>query len=296
METVSTPDESASESLLGSYLRFLRSPDLVAHPKPLSKWQVVTRSLRLYSLHLPIMLLVGILITQVLDVEESNNLAGAFESMPALALFVTVVLVAPISEEIIFRLPLRPFLWKIALAGAFLTQALVALLPGVWFLMPLWLGLTVLAFYCFVARRQKQAFQVVYRRFGGWIFYTVAILFGAVHIANYDATVWQWLPVLVLPQITIGLWLGFVRLRYGFWWAVIAHGFHNGCFLLPVLLIKLFGSAEIQGSIGAEVLESGTLSLADKIVLQSTGFYTIAGLLICAIVSWQVILEWRRSR
>src|SRR5690606_35274026 len=63
------------------------------------------------------------------------------------------------------------------------------------------------------------------------IFYLVAILFGLIHSLNFENE-WNWLlilllPILILSQSVTGLFLGYIRLRLGFFWAVLFHGCFN---------------------------------------------------------------------
>ncbi|PQJ78115.1 CPBP family intramembrane glutamic endopeptidase [Polaribacter porphyrae] len=64
-------------------------------------------------------------------------------------------------------------------------------------------------------------------------FYVFTIIFGLIHITNFDITtnVLLLTPLLVIPQLFVGLSLGFLRVRFGFWWAVLLHCIYNSFFL-----------------------------------------------------------------
>ena len=64
--------------------------------------------------------------------------------------------------------------------------------------------------------------------------YVFAILFGLVHITNFKITpsVLLLAPILVLPQICIGGFLGFIRVRFGLLWSIALHGSYNGILML----------------------------------------------------------------
>jgi len=66
-----------------------------------------------------------------------------------------------------------------------------------------------------------------------WIFYGIALLFGYVHLANFELTpmIVVFSPILVLAQIVLGVLMGFLRVRYGFWWGYAMHALHNFTFL-----------------------------------------------------------------
>ena len=61
------------------------------------------------------------------------------------------------------------------------------------------------------------------------IFYSVAILFAYVHLFNFELTtsVWVLSPFLVLPQFIAGLFLGYMRVKYGLIWSIFLHSMNN---------------------------------------------------------------------
>ncbi|TMM28869.1 CPBP family intramembrane metalloprotease [Polaribacter aestuariivivens] len=65
-------------------------------------------------------------------------------------------------------------------------------------------------------------------------FYFFALLFGFVHISNFEisTTVLLLSPILVLPQILIGFYLGYIRVRLGLQWSMLLHGCYNCFFIL----------------------------------------------------------------
>lgn len=75
------------------------------------------------------------------------------------------------------------------------------------------------------------------------IFYTSALLFGAVHLTNFETFAdYFWLaPVLVAPQTVAGFFLGFIRVKLGLFWSVSLHACHNAILLSPILILKLIG-------------------------------------------------------
>jgi len=66
-------------------------------------------------------------------------------------------------------------------------------------------------------------------------FYFTAILFGLLHIFNFTGVTYYNLvftPLLVLPQLFMGLILGYLRVRYGFRYGVLFHAVVNTAILL----------------------------------------------------------------
>ncbi|MEM8641847.1 MAG: CPBP family glutamic-type intramembrane protease [Cyanobacteria bacterium P01_G01_bin.54] len=284
-----------SSSLLGDYLQFLRSPDLTPPPRPYSLKQVIIQSLRLYSLHLLVLLVVGVLIGQIID-EGDSLLPDLFNEIPAEILFLFAVVAAPIVEELLFRLPLRGSLFNLGFSSSlFLGLGLVGFTPlrGA-VLMLIVVVLTSLNLQLWRLRPPSRAIAQFYQRFPRLIFYTLTVLFGAVHITNYGTQVWLFLPLLVLPQVIIGLLFGFVRVRYGFAWAIGLHAFHNGCLLLPVFCLQLWGSAQLQQQ-GLENLDLNTLAWGDQLLMAGVGLYFMGGLILCIVTAWGLVREGRKK-
>ena len=73
------------------------------------------------------------------------------------------------------------------------------------------------------------------------IFYVFAICFGVVHLTNFEITpqVLALAPVLVAPQISIGILLGFVRVRFGLLWSITMHGLYNLILIGPLLVLRI---------------------------------------------------------
>ncbi|EAQ41743.1 CPBP family intramembrane glutamic endopeptidase [Polaribacter sp. MED152] len=65
-------------------------------------------------------------------------------------------------------------------------------------------------------------------------FYVFTILFGLVHITNFDITTNVLLlsPILVLPQLLVGGYFGFIRIRFGLVWSMALHGCYNAILML----------------------------------------------------------------
>ncbi|WP_299624087.1 CPBP family intramembrane glutamic endopeptidase [uncultured Tenacibaculum sp.] len=73
--------------------------------------------------------------------------------------------------------------------------------------------------------KDRQAFKIA--------FYVFALIFGLVHLTNYTITtnVLLLTPILVAPQIILGAYLGFIRVRFGLGWSILLHACYNGFFI-----------------------------------------------------------------
>ncbi len=73
------------------------------------------------------------------------------------------------------------------------------------------------------------------------VFYIMALLFGYVHISNFEMSyqVMALSPLLVAPQISVGLLLGTIRVKFGLLWSMAMHGLYNLVLTAPMVLLKL---------------------------------------------------------
>jgi len=74
-----------------------------------------------------------------------------------------------------------------------------------------------------------------------YAFYISVLLFGLIHIGNYDNIEgYYWLiPVLVAPQISAGIFLGYIRTKLGLLWSMLLHAAHNLILIGPFIVMKL---------------------------------------------------------
>jgi hypothetical protein len=72
-------------------------------------------------------------------------------------------------------------------------------------------------------------------------FYVFALLFGFIHITNFEMTqnVILLSPILVAPQILIGGYLGFIRVRFGLIWSIALHASYNSILMAISLIPNL---------------------------------------------------------
>jgi membrane protease YdiL (CAAX protease family) len=181
-----------------------------------------------------------------------NTLENELLQRPLVEQFLLVALLAPVVEELVFRLPLaaRLRLGVLAAAGAFgllnfaggdgpvvvvaAVFALIVLLSGA-----LWIQSLVAGVARPDAGGETGSRSPVWRdsvarwweSHPRWPVWCSVAAFGIVHLANYDvawtiATVVV-APLVVSPQIWLGLMFTIARVRYGWWAGLVLHAFHN---------------------------------------------------------------------
>ncbi|WP_025604191.1 CPBP family glutamic-type intramembrane protease [Pontibacter actiniarum] len=236
------PPPSVSDTLKRLWL-FAR------HPQPVQREQNVVEvklplifQLSLIELMLQsVLLLLLSTVYNLLDLQTDGQYIPQelLDSTSFTLLFVAVVLVGPLKEELIFRLPLvysKGFL-AVALA-VFLfnygpTVATAAGAAPLHFLLAALALVTLAAVYLRSSSLQTRV-HLLWKRHFGLVFYTSCVLFALLHLVNYQNI---HLPLflallLVLPKFVGGFFLGYTRLRLGLAWAVGQHMFINAIALL----------------------------------------------------------------
>ena len=74
-----------------------------------------------------------------------------------------------------------------------------------------------------------------------YAFYVFALLFGYMHIFNYqdlNSNIILFSPILVAPQVVVGLYLGFIRIKFGLQWSIALHALFNGILMSLFILAK----------------------------------------------------------
>lgn len=72
-------------------------------------------------------------------------------------------------------------------------------------------------------------------------FYVSILAFGLVHISNFEfsTTVLILTPLLIAPQLFLGVFLGYIRVRIGLIWSILLHSIYNTILFLPMLAAEL---------------------------------------------------------
>lgn len=136
------------------------------------------------------------------------------------------VIFAPIFEETMFRLFLKfsRARFNISFFLISLSSFAISNVAGCVMLI-LWLVFAI----ALLDRRYYMILQYFWLKNRVTVFWLVVLLFGLVHLDNYNLEMIPWylyVPT-VLPQLIGGVFLGIVRLRFGFLWAILLHASYN---------------------------------------------------------------------
>jgi membrane protease YdiL (CAAX protease family) len=201
------------------FISFIKNPeDRPIHHHATRK--KLTTVLSLFLIQLPILMILGMLFSLIEELglidQDAHIMEEMMKSFSTIQIVLLVAIVGPILEEIIFRMMIRfrrnyIILWTIKLLAMLGVQTKYALLRN-------------------FRMRWDQYFTVV--------FYCSVMIFGLVHITNFKGSINVYLlaPILVSPQLIMGMVLGYVRLKYGLIWSIYFHSFHNTILLTMGLL------------------------------------------------------------
>ena len=182
----------------------------------------------------------------------SNSVLKEQLILPVWFSIISGVIFAPIREEATFRLWLKPSLQNLSLSLGFLVAMIVEVyikLSGFTInsISPLMIhGFLIPAvasglFYTGLRNNRillNKTISYLSTNFS-LCFWTSHIIFALLHCVNYDIQkIWYIVPILTLSQFVIGLYLGFLRINYGFKWSLVAHGLHNLSTLAMFTLIS----------------------------------------------------------
>ncbi|MDG2022965.1 MAG: CPBP family glutamic-type intramembrane protease [Actinomycetota bacterium] len=209
--------------------RFIVAPDWTPMPSP-------RRPLRGLAKLLGIGFLGSLLAWQIFSALSEaagyeSILESELEQWSLTQQFILVVLLAPVLEETIYRLPLqkhfRPGLIALSLAtGALFFAGAGSALFWVILMLAVAVGTTG-------ARPQlRQNIQDKWTTNARIPVWSATLIFGLIHIVNFDV---EWsiyavlvAPLVVSPQIWLGLMFTIARVRYGWWAGLVLHATHNG--------------------------------------------------------------------
>jgi hypothetical protein len=70
-----------------------------------------------------------------------------------------------------------------------------------------------------------------FRRHFRWFYFLSTLAFASVHLTNFTEGNALILLPLTLPQLLLGLILGYARVQFGLWADVLLHAAHNSLFV-----------------------------------------------------------------
>ena len=233
---LATAEGGPAPTILAEWLRlgsFLKRPNLEVGAQNQGALTVLTR---IFALDFAIMaMLVGLAAALVASGVELPETALANIEFTLWIIF-AVIVGAPVMEEIAFRSWLSGKLghWVglvlLAVGGLGFTLATIGQAANNIALsvagLALGVSALIIALIAFVRGTRAAPIGWFARTFPFW-FWLSTLAFALVHIANFDKGSIAILLPLVLPQFILGMMLGYVRVRFALWAAILLHAAHN---------------------------------------------------------------------
>ena len=174
---------------------------------------------------------------------ELTDSLDSFKEKYGLAFFTLLLgIIGPIREELWYRLALKfnPFFLSVSF-GVFCHQVISRQLYNVsvydmevypFFRIALALVLAVLLFLIVSHKTIKPKLSSFFDKNFKWIVWTSCVAFACSHHHYFASSNVNTLlmPVLVLPQLILGLSTSYMRLKYGFTYAVLLHILYNSSY------------------------------------------------------------------
>ena len=230
---------------LSELLHFLLSPKYAAFER--KSTHIPSTTFKIYLLLILFTGLIGVLCTSILPSSFSLPVDTTFEIPDRYkenlwGFFLLVAFIGPLVEEILFRLSLVFDPLNIALSGSTMLYLVFRIFSNRLISLVSFFLLLIILFR--IAVMYKSEITSFWDKNFKYIFYFLALSFGLLHISNYrysENTQYLIAPILVLPQIAMGLVLSFTRVYYkkGFLIGIFTHILTN---LITISIFLLHSS------------------------------------------------------
>ena len=163
------------------------------------------------------------------------------QKMSQTAFFFGAVIFAPVIEESLFRAQLRRFSGGIWFISFVFGIVLAGLTKTYWaFLITPFIFAVLFIIYRFTLAGSITRKYCFWTKVFPWYFHFTALAFALVHLGNFEKGI-SLLPlgiIYTLPQLAIGLVLGYARMNYGLKYSIALHALYN----LSLTALLLFRS------------------------------------------------------
>lgn len=219
-------------------LNFLKSPHYIVSKQELN---LSTYLKVLYFLLISELLILFVINTVLNILFNFDVIVLTNTTFSTIDLF-TILLLAPIFEELIFRHPLKFNLFSIVNS-----VLIIILVPMVLFkintlneaLILYFITQVIVNFFAkeFKYENKIKKFYIKHYKYFFWLF---ASIFGLLHLNQFEFNIQNFSPIIILatPYIFGGLYLGYVRLMYGLRYSMLLHANYNLIGVLAALFFK----------------------------------------------------------
>jgi Type II CAAX prenyl endopeptidase Rce1-like len=309
-------------SLLAQLINYTKNPTLETNFNPKYKFWTIFKLAGLFFTLTFLASLPQEYFLKIVGFDVKDHLiVQSLRQDPYFIVFFSSVLFAPVFEEISYRLWLKPTFWNLTIGFGFLfSNVFGILLPlnllfdnlpilsleiylATYFLLTSVISIFIVGILLLLFEKLIKSSNTKLKLNSGkfkFAYYSSVILFGLVHAFNYDITkVWLIAPILVLPQLLLGFYFGFVRMNLGFKWSIIAHALHNLILIFPILLFsEATKSIQDQMQVSNDLIPNLIYSLPQSDQnLYFIGLFCYGLVTFCSfIVTCKIFYEYYKSR
>ncbi|MEW5846829.1 MAG: CPBP family glutamic-type intramembrane protease [Bacteroidota bacterium] len=202
---------------MSDFIQFIKKP-YIENKQHKIVWKYFFTLLFSYYL---ILLPVGFFIKIINSIFNITQKQLNLELLPKIVL---ALFIGPIIEELLFRLILiinkRNLIIFSSLA---IILATYSLLKSNYFYSIILFTLSILVVSSL--SKSLEIRSIITKYFSAY-FYAITIIFGLMHFKNYNGIegfLYLWIPFLVFPQILMGVFFGYIRIKFGIIYSIIFH-------------------------------------------------------------------------
>ena len=211
-------------------LQYLKKPTYIESIKP-KYYNILGLAAISFLISFPVGIII-LLISKGLDISSSIN------DIPALKLFITGMILAPIYEEIFFRSLLKFDKKNISIFTIVISLLTMYNVYNNKYTNVLVLSIIlILVFGIYLSSNIDKVSNFIKKHFK-YFFYASSLIFGLIHITNFSGNINILIAlsiILTLPQTISGLIFGYARMKYGLIYSIILHIINNS-----ILIFTLF--------------------------------------------------------
>lgn len=235
--------------IIREFLGFIIKPDYHIKNEDINRQQTVFKLIKLFLFCSVVCIIIAVIIH--LTESESSSLKETIEKQPFIRKFLSMVIITPLIEEIMFRLPIRFSKWNITISFLVLSYGFMTVVifdtryfdVGNHFITRIGVAVLVSIIVFYLSKLYQEKLQKFWEKYFRFMLYFFCFFFAFLHITNYDDITTRILlltPLLTLSQLVGAFSYSFVRMKYGFGVGVLLHSMKNFIVLLPHILSAVF--------------------------------------------------------
>ena len=166
--------------------------------------------------------------------EEHSLIQDLFSTQSIQTIFFSVAVLAPVTEEIMFRGWLTPS--RKVVTSSLIVSLLYMIIA---YNNPIFIVFFVPIFVLAILHYTKRS-PIPHNKYVIYSMYYSIFIFGSLHLTNYTdlQNIWFLAPFLILSQIILGVMASYIRIRHNLFFAILLHSFYNTFLFLGFIFLS----------------------------------------------------------